>query len=145
MTRPMTDKHFAELLDRLGPDLETWPPVLAIEARGLLASSSAARLLLDEAQRLDRLVRRPAPDVADLKARILAAARATGQSIRDNVVPFRPRRFLAPAAFALAASLLVGVFAGWSGLVGDPLTTYAGDDAASLELQALTAGDSYDS
>lgn len=145
MTKTMTLTHFTNALDRYGPDLADWSAPSAAAARDLLRHSAAAREALDTARAMATGIRAPAPDVSDLKARILAAARASSQMIRDNVVPFPTRRVLTPAVFALAASLLVGIFAGWTGMVGDPLSGAYGDDAQSYEYQALTAGDNYDS
>lgn len=145
MTKTMTPTHFTHALDRHGPDFADWPAPAATAARDLLRHSAAAREALDTAQTVATGIRAPAPDVSDLKARILAAARASGQMIRDNVVPFPTRRVLTPAALALAASLLVGIFAGWTGMVGDPLSGAYGDDAQSYEYQALTAGENHDS
>ncbi|MCF4166557.1 hypothetical protein L2U69_12960 [Zavarzinia compransoris] len=151
MTRTMTPDQFQAELDRRGPDLAAWDPDRAAAARLLLDTSAEARAMHGAARRMAALLARPAPDVSDLKARIMAAARASGQAIRDNVVvPFPTRRVVAPAAFALAASLLFGVFAGWSGLITDPFGTdpfgtQAVDDDPTYEFQALMAGDNYDS
>ncbi|MCW0180129.1 hypothetical protein [Zavarzinia sp.] len=145
MTKTMTLIHFTHALDRHGPDLSCWPAPSAAAGRELLRHSAVAREALSAAEATATVLRAPMPDVSDLKARILAAARASGQALRDNIVPFPTRRVLAPAVFALAASLLVGIFAGWTGMVGDPLTTTYGDDAQSYEIQALTAGDNHDS
>lgn len=145
MTKTMTPTHFANALDRYGPDLADWPAPSAAAGRELLRQSVAAQETLRAAEIAAGALRKPLPDVGDLKARILAAARASGQAIRDTVVPFPTRRVMTPALFALAASLLVGIFAGWTGMVGDPLSAGYGDDAPSYEIQALTAGDNYDS
>lgn len=145
MTKTMTIRQFDDLLDRLGPDLGQWPEAKAPAARNFLETSAEARAHLDQARRVAALTRRPLPDVETLKARILAAARATHQAVRDNVVPFPTRRVVTPAAFALAASLLFGVFAGWSGLIADPLGNATVGDDAAYDFQALIAGDNYDS
>lgn len=146
---PMTPNQFQADLDRLGPDLDRWPHVAA--ARALLAGSAEAAGQWAEANRVDTALRAPVPDVSALKARILAAAQtlalaqASGQAIRANVVPFPMRRVVAPAALALAASLIFGVFAGWTGMIADPLGNGANGDDTTYEFQALLAGENYDS
>lgn len=140
---PMTPNQFQADLDRLGPDLDRWPHGEA--ARALLAASAEAAGQWAEAQRVATALRAPAPDVLALKARILAAAQASGQAIRANVVPFPMRRVVAPAALALAASLIFGVFAGWTGMIADPLGNSANGDDPTYEFQALLAGENYDS
>ena len=143
MNEPMTPNQFQADLDRLGPDLDRWPH--AAPARALLATSAEAAARLAEARHLEAALRAAPPDVSALKARILAAALASGQAVRANVVPFPMRRVVAPAALALAASLIFGVFAGWTGMIADPLGNGASSDDPTYEFQALLAGENYDS
>lgn len=150
MTMMMTPDQFQAELDRRGPDLSTWDAGRAAAARLLLDTSVEARTMHGTALRLAGLLARPAPEVLDLKQRIMAAARASGQAVhqtvtRQTVVPFPTRRVVAPAALALAASLLFGVFAGSSGLITDPFGSQTVDDDPTYEFQALMAGDNYDS
>ncbi|PWR18027.1 hypothetical protein [Zavarzinia compransoris] len=142
---PMTPTQFQTDLDRFGPDLDLWPVPRAVAARHLLAESDDARARQREAATIAAALLAPAPDLAALKTRILAAARASGQALRANVVPFPTRRVVAPAAAALAASLLFGIFAGWTGMIADPLGNSAGGDDAGYEFQALLTGENYDS
>ena len=144
MTMPQINQ-FTDNLDRFGPDLSLWPADQLGEARRLLATSSTARGLLDEAVQVAQRLQRPAPDVTALKARILAAARAGGQALRDNVVPFQARRIVTRAGMALAASLVFGLFIGWTGMISDPLSNGTGDDLDGSSIQALIVGDNYDS
>lgn len=145
MKTTMDFAQFTEALDRWGPDFEQWPAGAASAGRMLYADSTSAQEARRRAETAARVLLAPAPDVAALKARILAAARVSGRVIRDNVVPFPTRLVVAPAAFALAASLLVGIFAGWTGMIGDPLASGVGEDAPSYEFQAFSAGENYDS
>lgn len=142
MTMPISE--FTGYIDRFGPDLSLWPAEAFERSRRLLATSAEARRMLDEASRIAFLVQRPAPDVTALKARILAAARAGGQALRDNVVPFTGRRIVTRAAVALAASLVVGLFVGWTNMVSDPLSA-SGEDIDGSNIQALIVGENYDS
>jgi len=137
--------QFTDNLDRFGPDLVQWPADQIGDARRLLATSAAARAALDDAVHIAARLQRPAPDVNALKARILAAARAGRQVLRDNVVPFRVQPMVTRAAMALAASLVFGLFVGWTGMISDPLSNSGGDDLDGSTIQALIVGDNYDS
>lgn len=67
--------EFEELIDRLGEDLSLWPDDRRLPAEELLARSSAAQALLDEARVLRQALAAPpirAP--AGLADRIAAAA-----------------------------------------------------------------------
>lgn len=137
----MQINQFTDRLDRHGHDLSLWPPADLAEARQLLAVSPVARGMLDDAEHVAERLARPAPDVSALKARIMAAARAGAQ----NIVPFRARPIIARAAMTLAASLIVGLFIGWTGMISDPLAGNAGEDLDGAGIQALIVGDNYDS
>ena len=77
MPTDMTAPQFELLLDRLGSDLQRWPPAEADAAQRLLAASPQARRALAAAQRLDHwlagLREHQAPP--GLAAQILARAR----------------------------------------------------------------------
>lgn len=67
--------EFEELIDRLGEDLSLWPDDRRVPAEELLARSSAAQALLEEARTVRRALAAPlvrAP--AGLADRIVAAA-----------------------------------------------------------------------
>ena len=67
--------EFEELIDRLGEDLSLWPDDRRLPADELLARSSAAQAMLEEARALRRaLAAPPARAPAGLADRIVAAA-----------------------------------------------------------------------
>ncbi|MET4386271.1 hypothetical protein ABIB73_002016 [Bradyrhizobium sp. F1.4.3] len=67
--------EFEELIDRLGEDLSRWPDDRRLPAEQLLARSSAAQALLEEARALRRaLAAPPVRAPAGLADRIVAAA-----------------------------------------------------------------------
>ena len=69
--------EFEDLIDRLGEDLTCWPEDRRLAAEALLANSSEARALRDEATALRRaLAAPPVRAPAGLADRIVAAARA---------------------------------------------------------------------
>ncbi|QPF93194.1 hypothetical protein [Bradyrhizobium commune] len=69
---------FEELIDRLGEDLSLWPDEQRLAAEVLLAQSSAARALLEEARILrSALAAPPVRAPAGLADRIVAAAAKT--------------------------------------------------------------------
>jgi hypothetical protein len=73
--RAMDVGEFEDLIDRLGEDLTRWPDDRRLAAEALLASSSAARALLDEAKLIRAALSAPpvrAP--AGLADRIVTAA-----------------------------------------------------------------------
>ncbi|HZH27496.1 MAG TPA: hypothetical protein VEY95_09980 [Azospirillaceae bacterium] len=109
----MDIERFRDGLDVHGPDLRRWPVDLAAEAQALLASSGAARGLLEAAQAVEAYLSAPPgpPASAELRARILAAA--TAQATVRRVQP--ARRFVRwgpVGAAAVAASLLGGLVIG---------------------------------
>jgi len=70
-----------DLIDRLGEDLTRWPEDRRLAAEALLAGSSEARALHDEAKALRRaLAGPPVRAPAGLAERIVAAARAQKKS-----------------------------------------------------------------
>lgn len=67
--------EFEELIDRLGEDLSLWPDDRRVPAEELLARSSAAQALLEEARALRHaLAAPPVRAPAGLADRIVAAA-----------------------------------------------------------------------
>jgi len=121
-------ERLGDVLDACGPSPATWPED---ERAGLIAlsrSNGEAGRLVHEAQMLSRLLDEArGPAVSDaLKSRIIEAARRSGNESdpgeRDVVVAFpsaaTARRILSPhlpQAALLAASLLIGAWAGVSG------------------------------
>ena len=73
--RAMDVSVFEDLIDRLGDDLSQWPADQRLAAEELLASSAAARALLEEASVLRQaLTAPPVRAPAGLADRIFAAA-----------------------------------------------------------------------
>jgi len=67
--------EFEELIDRLGEDLSLWPDDRRLPAEELLARSSAAQALLEEARTLRQALAAPAVRAPKgLADRIVAAA-----------------------------------------------------------------------
>src|SRR5262245_35927065 len=139
----MTIAEFERLLDVYGSDRTRWPLEARSGAGQLVARDRAARRLLAEAEALDRaLDRAPLPSLAReaaLAERILVAARRTPRMVpapkADATAPSTSagggaialpaararsqwfgRQAFGGAAGVLAASLLLGVFLGLSGL-----------------------------
>lgn len=166
-TNPRELKELGELLATHGADRTRWPAPERLRFAGLIASDPAAQRLLSEAAALDRLLDlAPAPTPASraLADRIVtAAAREPGLApVSGILVPTRRRsttpwsgrgqgiaisRFNLPAAALLAASLVLGTFAGTSGALNsalEPLTTeaslvsYSESDPSQLALGSDT-------
>src|SRR5262245_38255952 len=67
--------EFEDLIDRLGDDLTRWPDELRPAAEALLAASSEARALVEEARSIrEALAAPPVRAPAGLADRIVAAA-----------------------------------------------------------------------
>jgi hypothetical protein len=135
------------LLDAYGGDRARWPAAMRLRVAGLVARDAVARRMVAEAAAFDRLLATAAPpDPARADAlldRIVAAAATEG---RPTARPGRPSTATAERvamAALLAASLVVGVGAGLSGLTTpavdvvvalwteeDGDLTLLGDDAA---------------
>lgn len=61
-------------LDRLGADVETWPPELRAAALELVANSQDARTVLEAAQQVDRTLSAPIKAPRGLADRIVDLA-----------------------------------------------------------------------
>lgn len=130
------------LLEIYGADRSRWPARDRLKFAEFLSESAEARRLLADAEAFDRLLNMaPEPQAADLGAlsdRILAAAgprsatvTAFPQSSGRARVPARPKTETDwPAAALLAASLILGIFAGVSGYA-DGVTSGTLEVAAS--------------
>lgn len=152
-THRATIEGLQRLLDTFGADRSRWPARERLRYSGLVAENDAARRLLAEAEALDRVLDlAPEPDVGSLdalSARIMESAGAAGRQAtsRDKatmptVVPLRPHggssgrgaqadRLGWQAAALLAASVMIGVFVGTSGIGIGPAeapSTVAEDD-----------------
>lgn len=87
----MTDKDFANRLDRLGSDLSVWPAADRRKAEALLASSPQARAALHRAEDLDRLLRQAAavPVIDERRiARVMAATMTAIAAQEPKTSPF---------------------------------------------------------
>ncbi|HEX2843291.1 hypothetical protein [Hyphomicrobium sp.] len=133
----MTERHttggrglegLEQVLERFGSDRTRWPAPVRRDFAGLLAGDAEAQKRLREAEALDRLLDlapRPAVETRALADKILAAAEkespaASPPKARVAWAKFErknPRVGEAqwPAAALLAASLVLGAFAGLSG------------------------------
>jgi hypothetical protein len=117
------------LLESHGADRTRWPARDRLRFAQVLAEDAEARRLLAEATALERLLElapTPSPErEQEVSARIVAMAQGQAPSSaarpeEESVVRlYAPRSGvkLLPAAALLAASLLVGVFAGSSGVL----------------------------
>jgi len=129
-TDAMTLATFETLLDAHGADLATWPLDRRHAARALVAREPAAKTLLDEATRLDRMLGAlgaPGPSDA-LQARVAAMAQAQTGGHWIWVMVARP--VWRPALFA--AAMLGGVYLGAAALPAALATTDTAFDLATV-------------
>jgi hypothetical protein len=91
--RTMDVGEFEDLIDRLGEDLSRWPEAQRLAGEALIATSSDAKALLEQARTLRRaLAAPPVRAPAGLVDRIVAAAGqlnadvspAKGESVADS-------------------------------------------------------------
>lgn len=135
-----------EVLERIGSNTARWPEHLRDDLSKFVATDDAARQAMAEARALDDVLRlAPEPDadrMSDVAARIIEtvdedldahtardfrAASDTAMPI-DTVIPMRHKPSLSSenwqTAAVLAASLVVGVFAGNAGLFDTMLSGF---------------------
>ena len=148
-SHPSDLEAFERLLDGYGSDRTRWPAPQRLEFAGLLASNADAQRLCREAEAFDRLIDmapRPKTDKAALVERIAAAAFADApdetprwqvtalkRAIESPQQPARNsfKRVSWQVSSVLAASLVLGAFTGFSGMLDravGPLVTAAQDD-----------------
>lgn len=130
-------------LDTYGADRTRWPAPLRLSLSGLIAGNSDAQKMLKDAEAFDRLLDvAPQYDVArldKLSDRIAAAAErqprlvtSHGTSITQRSSVWSTlRRHHGVAATALAASLVLGVFAGQLNMFNSTADVLLGADGAS--------------
>ena len=133
----MTPERFSTLVDAYGGDPKRWPDAERAAALAYLEREPAARILVDDALRLDALIDRLQPVVATLDPRrITALAAATAQEQPAEVIVFKPRahrpRFgwAWARAGALAAAGIAGLIVG----MGDIAHTAARSTNSALDL-----------
>lgn len=154
---------FRRLLDGYGSDRTRWPAPQRLEFAGLLAGNPEAQSLYREAEAFDRLLNlapRPKSDKAALVDRIATAAFAevpedtprwqVATLKRAMERPSEPKGFFGrvswPVTSVLAASLVIGAFAGFSGALdpaANPLVMAEADDGltdAEVGQLALDSG-----
>lgn len=147
---------FCALLDSHGADRTRWPAPARLRFAPLLAESAEARQLLAEASALDRLLDlAPVPEagVTEALASRIAAAAAREPVVapaRDVLRPAASLRAIQArhrtegaswqAAMLLAASLVLGIFAGTSSWMEDavaPLIGVASAEDVELDLSQV--------
>lgn len=149
---------FERLLDSYGSDRTRWPAPQRLEFAGLLASNPEAQRLYREAEAFDGLLDlapRPKTDKAALVERIAAAAFADApdETPRWQVAALKramerprpaPRSYFRRVSWqvssVLAASLVLGAFTGFSGMLDrtvGPLVVSADDGLTDGEVGQL--------
>lgn len=112
-----------DVLGTYGADARRWPEAARRELSALLATSAEAKRRVRAADAFDRLLDKAplveADRLAALTGRIIAeAARTPRMAVSNSLAPPRPRaaawRRHAGGIAALAASLMIGIFAGQS-------------------------------
>jgi hypothetical protein len=149
---------FQRLLEGYGSDRTRWPAPQRLEFAGLLTGNPEAQRLYREAEAFDRLLDlapRPRSDKAALVERIATAAfaevpdetprwqAATLKRATDR--PQEPKGFMRRISWqvtsVLAASLVIGAFAGFSGAldraVGPLVMTASEDKLTDVEVGQL--------
>lgn len=158
MTEKITSKGtgidaFERMLDTFGSDRTRWPAPARRDFASLVTTSGEAGARLKEAEALDRLLDLAAPpriDTSALAARIVAAAAAetpparavpaagAGAARSRNVFERRDMRRPAAetpwaAAALLAASLVLGIFTGFSGAFDPAVGTVVAEAEAAFD------------
>lgn len=147
-------------LDTYGADRTRWPAPLRLTLSGLIAGNPDAHKMLKDAEAFDRLLDKApqydATRLSKLSDRIAAAAerqpRLVTSQERSPAAAVRPawptlRRHHGLAATALAASLVLGVFAGQMKVFTSTADALLGEDGSSSTLSRQIAftddGDSF--
>jgi hypothetical protein len=146
----MNVADFEDLLDRLGDDMSTWPAPQQQSAAALLRSSDEARLVLDEARRLRRVLSAPPIRArAGLTARIMQAVPPAVPKSEVTPALLSRWRLGVPAFLAsprspgliLAICFLIGIFAGlYPSLLPDEAsrTDFPGFLAYAMDISRVT-------
>lgn len=142
--------RFEAALETYGADRTRWPAPLRHALSGLIATSPEAQKLLQEAEAFDRLLDlAPNYDVAglgELRDRIAMAAERQprlvsnpGNAFGQAAVRHRQHGL---AAAALAASLVLGVFAGQSSMIRSLVGDVSNSASSSQQLAQVDDADS---
>lgn len=135
-------------LDTYGADRTRWPAPLRLSLSGLIAGNSDAQKMLKDAEAFDRLLdvapQYDATRLDKLSDRIAAAAERQPRLVTSHVPSITPRpsvwstlrRHHGIAATALAASLVLGVFAGQLNMFNSTADVLLGVDGASTASSA---------
>jgi hypothetical protein len=159
MTNDVTENARLEqlrlTLDTYGADRTRWPAQRRHELSQFIAASVEAQKLIADATAFDRLLDlAPTLDGARQQAlldSILKAAERTPRVVIENAPATRPVqrsnvwRWGGGAGAALAASLMLGIFAGQMGTVSsfaDDMAAFAGWDTSASTQQVAQTDDS---
>ena len=141
---PMTLDDFETYLDRYGADLGRWPVDRASQANHLIATSDAARSMLNESCALEALLDDALPvatlSTGAVRSRILAAVAgdATGPGL--FAWPTRSQRMLRPIAIA---ALLIPLFLGYAVGIGYQPGAVNDDLVSDVSLLAFAEYEAY--
>ena len=129
------------LLASAGADRTRWPAPERLRFASLLAADSDAQRMLREARALDRLLDlAPRAKVSEdaIARRIVAAAASEGRAKRrsPSFVRLMAREAGWPAAALMAASLLLGAFAGTTGALDPAFEPLTSASAGGGEIEA---------
>jgi hypothetical protein len=134
--RPIGLDKLEAALDTYGADRTRWPAPLRHTLSALIAGNGEAQKMLEDAEAFDRLLdcapRYDARRLGKLKDRIATVAerqpRLVSAHATKSAAP-RLRRHHGLAATALAASLVLGVFAGQSSFLNTAADSLLGGDS----------------
>lgn len=140
-------------LDTYGADRTRWPAPLRLALSGLIAGNPEAQKMLKDAEAFDLLLdSAPQYDAArlnKLSERIVAAAERQPRLVASGKAPTKNtgslwsgvRRHHGFAASALAASLVIGVFAGQLNMFNSTADVLLGDKAAPASSKQVALSD----
>jgi hypothetical protein len=140
-------------LDTYGADRTRWPAPLRLALSGLIAGNPEAQKMLKDAEAFDLLLDRApqydASRLSKLSERIVAAAERQPRLVARGKPPTKSahslwsgvRRHHGLAASALAASLLLGVFAGQLNMFNSTADVLLGNNAATTSSKQVALSD----
>jgi hypothetical protein len=141
----------AATLDTYGGDRTRWPAQLRLALSSLIAGNESAQKMLRDAEAFDRLLdfapQYDAARLGKLQERISAAAARQPRLVAskpDVHVSRRTSRYRGLVATALAASLMLGIFAGQFKYMDSTAGVLLGDSASSGSTRQLAQTDDVD-